>query len=153
MQAFTLERLVQSSIPPSSICFEVTETSAVRDTKQAQQFISALKNAGCQFALDDFGAGLSSFEWLQNLPFDYLKIDGRYIHDLKHRNYNEPFVKALHQLAHSLNMQTIAEHVESETTLRRIQQLGIDFAQGWQVGTVQSLKYYEPFSSSTDVVS
>jgi len=146
MQTFVLEQLAQSPIPAQAICFEVTETAAIRDTAQAKRFFDTLKNAGCRFALDDFGAGLSSFEWLQTLPFDYLKIDGRYIKDLEQRPENEPFVQALHQLAHSLGMQTIAEHVESAATLQTLTRLGVNYAQGWHLGLAEPLEEYLPMT-------
>ena len=79
---FLLDHLIDSRIPPEKICFELTETATIANLNSATEFIEELRDRGCRFALDDFGTGLSSFEYLKNLPIDYVKIDGQFISDV-----------------------------------------------------------------------
>ena len=121
-------------VDPSRIIFEVTETAAVLDLASARQMMLDIKQLGCRFALDDFGVGLSSFSYLQQLPVDYIKIDGAFIRDLPHREDNQLFVQALVQVAHGLGRQTVAEFVEDAATLDMLQKLGVNYAQGFHIG-------------------
>jgi len=121
-------------VDPGRIIFEVTETAAVLDMASARQMMLDIKQLGCRFALDDFGVGLSSFSYLQQLPVDYIKIDGAFIRDLPHREDNQLFVQALVQVAHGLGRQTVAEFVEDAPTLDMLQKLGVNYAQGFHIG-------------------
>uniref|UniRef100_B8HP72 Diguanylate cyclase/phosphodiesterase with extracellular sensor n=1 Tax=Cyanothece sp. (strain PCC 7425 / ATCC 29141) TaxID=395961 RepID=B8HP72_CYAP4 len=127
---FLLEQLAAYQVPPAAICFEITETAAIANLKLAMPFIQTLKAAGCLFALDDFGGGMSSFAYLKNLPVDYLKIDGTLIKDLSNNPVNYYIVQAINDIAHTMGIQTIAEGVDSLDTLSSVSQIGIDFAQG-----------------------
>ena len=89
---------------------------------------------GCQFALDDFGRGLSSFANLKHLSLDYLKIDGSFIRNLASDNVNQAMVTAMVKLARSLNFNVIAEQVEDLSALDSARRMGVDFVQGYQVG-------------------
>jgi EAL domain-containing protein (putative c-di-GMP-specific phosphodiesterase class I) len=98
-----------------------------------------LHGMGCQFALDDFGRGLSSFSNLKNLALDYVKIDGYFIRNLASDTVNQAMVTAMIKLARSLNFRVIAEHVEDLSALDAARRMGVDFVQGYQVGRPQPL--------------
>ena len=132
----TLERL---QLPHGAICFEITETSAVANLSKVVPFIREIKQLGCFFALDDFGSGLSSFAYLKNLPVDFLKIDGSFIKDIVHDPIDLAMVEAINAIGHVMGLQTIAEYVADEDILRRVEAIGIDFAQGYHLGVPQPL--------------
>lgn len=93
-----------------------------------------LKEIGCEFSIDDFGVGFSSFNQLRFLPVDYLKIDGSLVRNVKKYSVDRCLVKSFVQLAASLGKKTIAEEVEDEETYRWLQDSGIDHAQGFYIG-------------------
>lgn len=128
---FALERLQQYNIPPQQICFEITETSAIQNLSKAVYFIRELKKAGCLFSLDDFGSGLSSFGYLKNLPVDFLKIDGSFVKDIVEDPIDRSMVKAINEIGHTLQLQTIAEFVENQEILALLADIGVDYAQGY----------------------
>jgi len=131
---FIEEEMDASGVPANSICFEVTESAAVSNRLKAQSFINALRDRGCRFSLDDFGAGLSSFAYLKNFRVDTLKIDGSFIRDIIDNQISESMVAAITQVAKVMNLETVAEYVESVEVKNRIAALGVDFAQGHAVG-------------------
>ena len=118
----------------ADLVFEVTETAAVTNLTQAAAFAERLAPYGCRLALDDFGAGFSSFHYLKHLPCDYLKIDGEFIRTLPSNHTDQVFVQAIVALARGLGLKTIAEFVEDEETLRLLEELGVDYAQGYHIG-------------------
>jgi diguanylate cyclase (GGDEF)-like protein len=128
--AFVEEQLQRFGVPPERLCFEITETAAISRLARATRFIEALRAQGCRFALDDFGSGFSSFAYLKNLPVDYLKIDGNFIRDLARSPSDCAIVAAINQAAHALGIRTIAEWVENDATLRKLREIGVDYAQG-----------------------
>src|ERR1022692_1737145 len=115
---------------PGDICFEVTESAVVANIDHARRFIAVLHGMGCEFALDDFGSGLSSFATLKTLPIDYLKIDGSFISNLAADSVNRAMVTAMIELSHSLNFRIVAEQVEDQLSLDAVKRMGIDFVQG-----------------------
>jgi len=119
--------------------FEVTETAALSNINSANNFISALKSRGSQFALDDFGMGFSSFNYLKQLSVDYLKIDGSFIQNLPRDSMNQNLVQSIVEVAHKLHKETIAEFVEDKETLRMVRSYGSDHAQGYFIGRPQPL--------------
>ena len=131
---FIEEELAETGVAAQSICFEVTESAAVSNREKAQAFINALRKRGCKFSLDDFGAGLSSFAYLKSFEVDTLKIDGGFIRDITDNRISESMVAAITQVAKVMQLETVAEYVESAATKRLVQQLGVDFAQGHEVG-------------------
>jgi len=132
--AFVREQIALHKVPPSAICFEITETLAVANLTKAAELIRELKELGLRFALDDFGAGMCSFAYLKHLPVDYVKIDGAFVRDMFAEPMNREVVSAINNIAHSLGMKTIAEFVETEGALGRLREMGVDYAQGHTVG-------------------
>ena len=136
---FVVDCLDRTGVAPQRICFEVTENAVISNIEYARRFIGVLHGMGCQFALDDFGRGLSSFANLKNLQLDYLKIDGYFIRNLASDTVNQAMVTAMIKLARSLNFRVIAEHVEDMSALDSARRMGVDFVQGYQVGRPQPL--------------
>jgi EAL domain-containing protein (putative c-di-GMP-specific phosphodiesterase class I) len=131
---FIDEELNENGLQPKALCFEITESAAVSNLKKAQSFIDALRERGCSISLDDFGAGLSSFAYLKNFKVDSLKIDGSFIRDITDNRISESMVAAITQVAKVMELETVAEYVESEATRKLVAELGVDFAQGHAVG-------------------
>lgn len=128
------EKLQHTGLAPEAICFEVTESVAMSDMKKAIGFLTQLQQLGCTTALDDFGAGFSSFAYLQDLPVDYVKIDGRFVKNLAGNPVDQAIVDAMNKVAQALGKQTIAEFVENEESLQILKQIGVDYAQGYHLG-------------------
>ncbi|GAB6179043.1 hypothetical protein JCM14036_03620 [Desulfotomaculum defluvii] len=126
--------ILESGIDPDRIGFEITETAAVKDLVQAECWINKLKDAGCSFALDDFGSGFSSFSYLLFLPVDYLKIDGSFVRNIEKNLVNRSLVQAMSSVANSLGKETIAESVENKSILKILADLGIGYGQGYHLG-------------------
>ncbi|MGH8193429.1 MAG: EAL domain-containing protein, partial [Woeseiaceae bacterium] len=142
--SFVVEALDHSGVTPSSICFEVTETSVSTNVQQAQRFIEVLHGIGCEFAMDDFGNGLGAFSSLKHLAVDYLKIDGIYTRNLTSDQINQEMVTAMIKLARTLEFRVIAEQVEQQEDFDWLREHGVDFVQGnfieppAMLGTAQS---------------
>ena len=130
---FILEQFERGVVAPEQICFEVTETAAIGDLMQATRFIQRLRDCGCRFALDDFGSGFSSLAYLKQLPVDFLKIDGSFVRDMVSDSIDLAMVRSINDIGHVMGKQTIAEFVEDEPTLEMLREVGVDFAQGYQV--------------------
>ncbi|MEA1889484.1 MAG: EAL domain-containing protein [Pseudomonadota bacterium] len=120
-----------NGVDPERVCFEITETAAIRNHTAAVQFMNVLHGIGCHFFLDDFGSGLSSFGYLRTLPLDMIKIDAHFIQNIDNDAANRAIVEAIHTIAHGFGMSTIAEGVEDEKQLAVLSGLGIDFVQGY----------------------
>lgn len=129
--SYILTQLQNYKTPVLHICFEITETAAIHSIDKAAVFINSLKSIGCQFALDDFGAGSSSFGYLQRLSVDYLKIDGIFVGDIEKDSFNRAMVEAVAQIGRVTGIAIIAEWVENEAVLDIIRSVGIDYAQGY----------------------
>jgi diguanylate cyclase (GGDEF)-like protein/PAS domain S-box-containing protein len=136
---FVVDCFDHTGANPADICFEVTESSVVANLDHAHRFIEVLHGMGCEFALDDFGSGLSSFSTLRTLPMDYLKIDGSFIKNLAGDSVNQAMVAAMIDLSRSLNFRVVAEQVEDQLSLDTVTNMGIDFVQGFVVGRPQRL--------------
>jgi len=115
----------------NQLVFEITETAAMSDVDVTQQFIREVKQLGCRFALDDFGAGFSSFYYLKRFDADYLKIDGAFVRGLLTDEGNRIFVKALCEVAHGLKKQVIAEWVEDREVMKALTDIGTEYGQGY----------------------
>ncbi len=132
--AFVRGELDKFHVNPRSICFEITETAAISDIASARSFIKEFKAIGCQFSLDDFGSGMSSFGYLRNLPVDYLKIDGSFIRNICHDSIDLAMVESINHIGHIMGKHTIAEFVEDDATIALLRKIGVDFAQGFGIG-------------------
>jgi diguanylate cyclase (GGDEF)-like protein/PAS domain S-box-containing protein len=130
---FLVEQFDLHKVPPAGICFEITETSAIANLIQANILIGKLKDLGCRLSLDDFGSGMSSFSYLKHLPVDYLKIDGGFIKDMINDPIDRAMVEAINNIGHVMNIETIAEFVENDSTLEALRGIGVDFAQGYGI--------------------
>lgn len=115
------------------ICFEITETAAIANMSKAVEFITHIKQMGCNFSLDDFGSGLSSFSYLKNMPVDNIKIDGVFIREIHTDSVNRVFVESIHNISKIMGIKTTAEYVENEEILNCIKSIGIDYAQGYHI--------------------
>jgi len=112
------------------LCFEITETAAIGNLAVVNEFIEAMREFRCRFALDDFGSGLSSFTYLKNLKVDFLKIDGAFVHDIASNPVDRSMVEAIHRIGHQMGLKTVAEYVDSDQTLAVLRQIGVDYVQG-----------------------
>jgi diguanylate cyclase (GGDEF)-like protein/PAS domain S-box-containing protein len=131
--------LQRADLNPSALTFEVTETVAIANMALAEALLGRLKQIGCTTALDDFGAGMSSFAYLRELPVDYVKIDGRFVRNMSINTTDQAMVRAMHDIAHALGKKTIAEFVEDENCFQLLRAYGVDYAQGFHFGRPEVL--------------
>jgi len=137
---YVLEQKKRQNISLTNVCFEITETVAISNLSKATIFINELKKHGCQFALDDFGSGLSSFAYLKNLPVDYLKIDGSFVRDISRDQIDRTMVESIQHVGKVMSLVTIAEHVEDEVTLNILEEIGVDYVQGYHLGRPEAIE-------------
>ena len=137
MLAHVERRLLEHGVDPRSLVIELTETAAISDMESAKAFCGGLLALGCSVALDDFGAGFGSFQYLKHLPFSHLKIDGDFIRGLPVSRTDQLVVKALAGVVRGMGRETIAEFVGDEPTMSMLRSYGVDYAQGYEVGRPQ----------------
>jgi len=141
--AEALNRIVsifdEHQVPSERVCIDLTETYAIRNIDAVSEFMGTLKQVGVEFALDDFGNGLSSFTYLQNLPINYLKIDGELIRKLCSDETVRCITSSFHELSKKLGIKTVAESVEDSETAAKVKEIGIDFMQGFGVAGLVEL--------------
>lgn len=141
---FAAQEMQNYSIEPQQVCFEITETTAVSNMAQALKFIERMRDLGCEFALDDFGSGMSSFGYLKDLPVDYLKIDGCFVKNMLHDSLDFAMVESINNIGHVMGLKTIAEYVEDGEILESLTELKIDYGQGFGIHKPQ------PFTEVVD---
>jgi EAL domain-containing protein (putative c-di-GMP-specific phosphodiesterase class I) len=134
MLAHIEQELTRRQVDPERLIVEVTETAAISDMSRAQTFCEGVHTLGSSVALDDFGAGFGSFQYLKHLPFRYLKIDGDFIRTLPSSHKDQLVVQALVGVARGMGKQTIAEYVGDQPTMCLLRDYGVDYAQGFEVG-------------------
>jgi len=131
---YVRDEFSRSGVSPDRVCFEITETAAIESQQRALNFIHDMRTLGCRFALDDFGSGLSSLAYLKRLPVDYLKIDGEFIREIDDSPTDRAMVKAMCELGKTLEINMIAEYVETPEIAETLAGLGVDYAQGFSLG-------------------
>jgi diguanylate cyclase (GGDEF)-like protein/PAS domain S-box-containing protein len=131
---FIIQGIRQSDVPPERIGFEITETAAVGNLSRANELISELRRIGVCFGLDDFGSGVSSFAYLKTLNVDYLKIDGLFVANIASDPVDYEMVSAINRIGHVMGKRTVAESVEQTSVLEKLQEIGVDYAQGYALG-------------------
>lgn len=137
--SYIAEQLDQHQVPAASICFEVTETVAISNLGTAVELITGLRKLGCTMALDDFGTGMSSFAYLRQLPVDYIKIDGSFVRGMMQDPVDFAMVEAIQRIAKCMGLKTVAEFVETPEVLEALEQMGVNYVQGYGVGKPGSL--------------
>jgi diguanylate cyclase (GGDEF)-like protein len=143
---FIRKQITAMAIAPQQLCFEITETAAISNLRQAVNFIKGVRDLGCQFALDDFGAGLSSFSYLKAIPVDYLKIDGRFVRNVAADPLSYAIVQAVNDIGHVAGLHTIAEFVETTEVRDTLCHMGVDMAQGYGIARPQAVAASRLFS-------
>ena len=131
---FVTEQLNKNSVLSDRVCFEITETAAISNLTQATRLINELKNQGCSVALDDFGSGLSSFNYLKQFPIDYLKIDGSFMRGVVDDPIDQAMVESINHIGHVMGIKTIAEWVENDAILDQLKSIRVDYVQGYEIG-------------------
>lgn len=127
---FVLNCLEKYSLDGTSLCFELTENEIIKNLDKALVFIKQVRALGCKISLDDFGKGLTSFSYLKNIPYDYIKIDGQFIKEIYDDKINTAIIKSIVYIAEVMDKKTIAEHIESEEIFNKINALGVNYFQG-----------------------
>lgn len=133
-----------TGIDPTQICFEITETTAVANLAKTSNIIRDLRKLGFRFALDDFGSGMSSFEYLKHLPIDYLKIDGAFIRQIQFNQFDAAIVDAIVRIANAMHIETVAEYVENESMWPLLIKIGVNYGQGYSIHQPTPLKTLKP---------
>lgn len=131
--SFLENALTRTVVSGDQICLEITESVAINNFERTRDIMLRLKQFGCRFALDDFGSGMSSFNYLKRLPVDYLKIDGALVCGIVENAADFAMVEAIHRIARVLGLKTIAEFVKNADCLQKLREIGTDFAQGFHV--------------------
>ncbi|MCW9059988.1 MAG: EAL domain-containing protein [Gammaproteobacteria bacterium] len=131
---YVIKEIKDSGVRPDQVCFEITESAVISNMEVARQFVDILKEKGCRFALDDFGTGLSTFDYLKNLPVDFVKLDGILVRELGTSRVSQAMVHAINYVTHVMGMKSVAEFVENDAILDNLKKLKIDYAQGYGIG-------------------
>lgn len=135
-----LASLEETGVDPSRITFELTESASLFNLHITQRVIAELHKLGCSFSVDDFGSGFSSFAYLKDLPADYIKLDGSFIQNLDSDEIDQTLVKSMIQVIQTLGKKAVAEYVESHAILRILEQMGVDYVQGYHLGPPKPAK-------------
>jgi diguanylate cyclase (GGDEF)-like protein len=148
---YAFEQLVRFDVPRDKLIFEVTETTAVANLEEAADFINQMRDIGCRFSLDDFGAGQSSYAYLKHLPVDIIKIDGSFIKNIESNLTDYALVKSITDMGHFLKKKIVAEFVSDQTKYDLCRELGVDYVQGYHIAKPvlidEILKDYHPILS------
>jgi diguanylate cyclase (GGDEF)-like protein/PAS domain S-box-containing protein len=137
---FLINELQGHDLSPGAVCFEITETAAISNLPNVVHFMREFRARGCQFSLDDFGSGLSSFMYLKNLPVDYLKIDGQFIQNVTTDHVDRSMVEAITQIGRAMGIKTVAERVETAEVLACLAEIGVEYAQGIYIAVPESVE-------------
>ncbi|MET0985454.1 MAG: EAL domain-containing protein [Steroidobacteraceae bacterium] len=149
---FLINELQDYDLSPGAVCFEITETAAISNLPNVVHFMREFRSRGCQFSLDDFGSGLSSFMYLKNLPVDYLKIDGQFVQNMTTDHVDRSMVEAITQIGRAMKIKTIAERVETKEVLQCLADIGVEYAQGYYIAAPRSVESLSRITRSTPVL-
>lgn len=130
---YILTCMENNRVPPEAICLELTENIAIENDRKAREFIENVRKCGIKFSLDDFGSGFNSFEYLKELPVDFVKIDGQFFREFITNPINQTIVSAINSICHELGIKTIAEYIENNEIKDAISDLNIDYYQGFAI--------------------
>ena len=130
---FIQKEIKSSGVYPPMLCFEITEQVAVEDITLINTLMKNLKALGCQFSLDDFGTGVSSYGYLRSLDVDYLKIDGSFVKNIANDEVAKTMVQSINQVGHTMKLKVIAEYVENEEIIHILRDMGVDYGQGYEI--------------------
>jgi EAL domain-containing protein (putative c-di-GMP-specific phosphodiesterase class I) len=147
---YVLDLIEHHGVSPSRLCFEITETEAVRNLARAVRFIERLRSVGCQVALDDFGAGMSSFGYLKNLPVDVIKIDGSFVRDLDTDPTSRSIINAITEIGHQRRLDVVAEWVANDACAEALRDLGVDYGQGFGLHRPERVLYQRVADSGSE---
>lgn len=136
---YVLEEIKSSNVDPQMLCFEITEQVAVEDINLVNHFIASLKALGSSFSLDDFGTGMSSYGFLRSLDVDYLKIDGSFVKNIAVDDISKTMVQSINQVGQTMNLKVIAEYVENAEIVGLLQEMGVDYGQGYHISRPKPL--------------
>jgi diguanylate cyclase (GGDEF)-like protein/PAS domain S-box-containing protein len=136
---FLIDSLEAHEPTPGALCFEVTETAAITNLGHASYLMREMASRGCLIALDDFGSGLSSFNYLRTLPVHYLKIDGQFVQNVASDPIDRSMVEAIVQIGRAIGIETVAERVETPEVLETLKRIGVGYAQGFLCGRPASM--------------
>jgi EAL domain-containing protein (putative c-di-GMP-specific phosphodiesterase class I) len=137
---FMQDKFAEYGVPPASLLLEITETAAIANVERARSLIEALRALGVRFLLDDFGSGLSSFNYLKHFPVDGIKVDGLFVKGVAKNYLDYALVESIYKIGNALGLQTIAEYVESEDIARKLIQIGIETGQGFYLAPPKPLE-------------
>ncbi len=126
--------LKQYNVNPDRLTFEITESASISNLIATTTMITQLQKIGCQFSIDDFGTGFSTFSYLKQLPANQVKIDGSFVKDMTQDSIDKALVNAIKDISHSLGKTCVAEYVEDKETFELLREIGVDYAQGYYVG-------------------
>ena len=128
------EALISNNVAAERIIFELTESASLNNIGETKKIISRIGELGCEFSIDDFGTGFSTFDYLKQIPAQSVKIDGSFVVDLASNTVDLALVKAIYEVASALGKKTVAEFVEDEETLIILEKIGVTYAQGYHLG-------------------
>jgi len=128
------DKLELTWVDAGRLTFEITETAAVDNFERTRDMINKIRELGCKFALDDFGAGFCSFNYLKSFPVDYVKIDGQFVRNLDNNETDQILVKSMVEIAGKLGKKTIAEFVETPSIALKLKEIGVNLGQGYAFG-------------------
>ncbi|MCW8109876.1 EAL domain-containing protein [Alteromonas ponticola] len=150
LKLLILNAFERSGVPYEKICFEITETVAIVKMEDTLQFMKTFQQLGCQFALDDFGSGFSSYTYLKHLPVNCVKIDGSFIKDMLNDPVDHAMVSSIKDVAKAMGMETVGECVEDEATMVALGKMGVNYAQGYGIAKPRSLKEFVSLDSGAN---
>jgi len=137
---YVKEQLLEFPEIIDHVVFEITETATISNVASAKRFIAEFKQMGVKFSLDDFGTGVSSFNYLKNLNVDYLKIDGGFVREMIADSVDMAMVKSISHIGHVMGIKTIAEHAETDEICAKLKDMGVDYAQGFCLHEPEALE-------------